>query len=789
MGKNKNEGKIVSVEFEEEIEKAYIDYAMSVIVGRAIPDVRDGLKPVHRRILYAMNSIGLTNDKSFRKSATVVGEVLGKYHPHGDSAVYDAMVRLSQDFKMRVPLVTGHGNFGSVDGDSAAAMRYTESKLSKESSFILSDMGKSTVDFVDNFDSSLKEPTVLPGLFPNLLINGVSGIAVGMATEIPPHNPDEIIDAINIFSKNENVEIYELLKEIKGPDFPSAGIIVNKEDLNELYETGRGKVKVRSKIEVEDISGGRKNLVVTEIPYSYSGSKQNLLDKIASMIKDRKFEEISDFRDESSKEGIRIVLEIKKGIDPNKVINKLYKRTPLEDNISLNFLVIDKNKNPKVMNIKELISAYLEHQIEVQERKYNFLLEKALKREEIVTGLVKAYDLIDLIIEVIRGSKTVGDAKKCLMGEESNTSFKTKDSEKKAKALNFSLSQAEAILDMRLSKLISLELDSLKDELNGLNDDITKYKDILSSRENIKKQIRKDLRVMKKEISSKRKTEIIQADEIVLSKEDESDEEVFIVLDKFSYLKVIDSSSLSRANPQTLEDFKHIIKGRNLSKLLILTDEPSLCSVKIKELPKGKIRDKGALVDTIIEGINKNTNPLLITSLSEIEDKELLFITRNGKIKKVKGKDFDVTRKVSQLTKTEENDKLLKISVIEDNHDEIIILSNKGNVFRYSLDEVSIMGKTAVGMMACKIKEDEEILDFITYDSKSLEGINLGKEDIPLDDIKLGKRMAKGILLDFSAQKINYTIKEQAKTEEVKVKETETETETEEEVVESSQES
>ena len=458
-----SEENIIQLDFSEEMKTSYRDYAMSVIVARALPDVRDGLKPVQRRILYAMKELGLSPDKPHRKSARIVGDTMGKYHPHGDSSIYDALVHMTEDYSLNAPLVDGHGNFGSIDGDGAAAMRYTEARLSKPGMMLLDNLDKGLVDFLPNFDDSEKEPAVLPATLPNLLINGTTGIAVGMATNIPPHNPTEVIDAVIAYMDRPGISIDKLMDYIPAPDFPTGGIIINASDMRDIYEKGEGKIRLRARTEIEKGDAGRTNIVITEIPYTISGNKLKLVESLAALAKDKVFDEIYDVRDESSKEGIRIVVEVKKGRDIDNLLNGLYKKSQMEDTYGVNLLAIRPTENgtgqPKVFNLKSLIEEFVLFQEDLYTREYQFLLEKAKKRLEIVEGLMKATDVIDLIIEILRGSSSVKQAKTCLIeGITEGIKFKSKASEKEAATLSFTENQADAILAMQLSKLIGLEI-------------------------------------------------------------------------------------------------------------------------------------------------------------------------------------------------------------------------------------------------------------------------------------------------------------------------------------------
>ena len=739
------EDRIIKVDYEDEMRKSYIDYAMSVIVQRAIPDVRDGFKPVQRRVLYAMDELSLTPDKQYRKSARIVGDTMGKYHPHGDSSIYDAMVRMSQDFNMLLPLVDGHGNFGSIDGDSPAAMRYTEARLSKIAMEVLKDMDKGIVDYRDNFDGSLKEPVVLPTKFPNLLVNGASGIAVGMKTDIPPHNLSEVINACKAYLDNEEITIPQIMKYIKGPDFPTGGIIVNKSELKNIYETGSGKIKVRAKIVTEDAGHGKTNLVVTEIPYSSTGNKTKLIEGIIELVKDRKLDEVTDVRDESSMEGIRIVIEAKRGVNIDNLINKLYSKTKLEDNVPVNFLAIV-NKQPKLLNVKEIIKHFIDFQKEINIRKYQHLLDKSLEREEIVQGLIKAQDMIDLIIEILRGSDSRKTAKECMIyGKTDNIKFKTKKSQIQASKLNFTENQANAILEMRLQNLIGLELQKLKDELGEITSNIAEYRKILSNESDLKAVIKNDLEKIKKQYGKKRKTEI---DEIVQEeyKEEFVIEDLYILIDRFGYIKAVDTQTYNRCSEDTLNEFNTILKALNTDKVCIFTAEGNLHQIKVLDIPIGKIKDKGVPIDTI-SNIAKE-EPVLITTFDEIKDKKLLFATKLGYIKIVDGMEFESVRRNISSTKLIDGDSVKMVTPIDDTISHITMVTEDNCILRFERSEVPEQKRIAVGVITLKLKDNDKIANIYLTQPDENRKIRVNKKDIELSEIKVLRRNNKGIKIE-----------------------------------------
>ena len=548
------EQSIIQTEYSELMQKSYIDYAMSVIISRALPDVRDGLKPVQRRTLYDMYELGIRYDKPYRKSARIVGDTMGKYHPHGDSSIYDALVVMAQDFKKGLPLIDGHGNFGSIEGDGAAAMRYTEARLQRVTQeAYLADLDKDVVDFMPNFDETEKEPVVLPVKVPNLLINGAEGIAVGMATSIPPHNFGEVIDGVIAYMKNPDITTAEMMQYILGPDFPTGGIVANKDDLASIYESGMGKIKIRGKVEVEKQKGGKERLVITEIPYTMIGANiGKFLNDVYNLVETKATSDIVDITNQSSKEGIRIVLDLKKGADVDALENLLYKKTKLEDTFGVNMLAVADGR-PETMGIVPIIRHHVKFQYEIATRKYNTLLQKELDRKEIQEGLIRACNVIDLIIEILRGSRNIKDAKACLTeGNTDNITFKNPASKVMAQQLNFTERQAQAILEMRLYKLIGLEIEALMKEHDETLANINKYQDILEHRSSMAKVIIKELQAFKKAYGKERKTVIDNLKEAVVVAKQIKEQDVVFLMDRFGYAKTVDVSVYER-NKETAD--------------------------------------------------------------------------------------------------------------------------------------------------------------------------------------------------------------------------------------------
>ena len=560
-----SESQIIRTEYSDVMRKSYIDYAMSVIISRALPDVRDGLKPVQRRTLYDMYELGIRYDKPYRKCARIVGDTMGKYHPHGDSSIYESLVVMAQEFKKGMVLVDGHGNFGSIEGDGAAAMRYTEARLTKfTQEAYLADLDKDIIDFGPNFDETEKDPLVLPVRVPNLLINGAEGIAVGMATSIPTHNLGEVIDAVKAYMKNDAITTKQLMKYIKGPDFPTGGIVVNKDDLPEIYETGQGKIKIRGKVEVEDLKGGKKQLVITEIPYTMIGAGiGKFLNDVCNLVETKKTTDIVDISNQSSKEGIRIVLELKKGADVENLKNMLYKKTRLEDTFGVNMLAVA-NGRPETLGLKAIIEHHVDFQFELTTRKYKTLLAKELDKKEVQEGLIKACDVIDLIIEILRGSKSVKDAKACLtQGITENIKFKSQISKKMAAMLRFTERQASAILEMRLYKLIGLEIEALQKEHETTLKNIARYEDILNHYDSMATLIMEELDAFKKEYGRKRRTAIENAEAAVFEEKKVEEQEVIFLMDRFGYAKTVDVSVYERNKEAADSENKYVVNCLN----------------------------------------------------------------------------------------------------------------------------------------------------------------------------------------------------------------------------------
>ncbi len=748
--------RILPIEIAEEMKKSYIDYSMSVIVGRALPDVRDGLKPVHRRILYSMSELNLTPDKPYRKSARIVGDVLGKYHPHGDTAVYFAMVRMAQDFSTRGLLVDGHGNFGSVDGDSPAAMRYTEAKMSKLSLELLRDIEKETVDFVPNFDESLKEPSVLPSRYPNLLVNGSNGIAVGMATSIPPHNLGEVIDATVHLIDNEECSVDDLMQFIKGPDFPTSAIIMGKENIVDAYRTGRGKVKVRARAVIEELPKGKQQIVVTEIPYQVNKAK--LVERIAELVKDKKIEGISDLRDESNRNGMRIVIELKRDVNANIVLNNLYKHSQMEDTFSIIMLALVNgqpkvlnlkqilyhyvqhqnanivlnnlykhsqmedtfsiimlalvNGQPKVLNLKQILYHYVQHQKDVVTRRTKFELNKAEARAHILEGLRIALDNIDAVISLIRASKTTQEAKTGLIAKFGLTDI-----------------QAQAILDMRLQRLTGLERDKIEAEYEELIKKINKLKEILANERLLLNVIKEEMLIIKENYADERRTEIRHAEGEIDMRDLISDEEIAITLTHFGYIKRLPADTYKSqkrggrgisALTTREEDFvKHLVSTTTHSRLLFFTNKGRVFRLNAYEIPEGKRQAKGtAIVNLLQLGPNEKIATLLAIDEKD-ENQYLLLSTKNGIVKKTKREEFKNINKAGLIAiGLREDDELIGVKVTDGNKD-VLLVTKDGMSIRFDENDIRPMGRTAMGVKGITLSNGDKVVSMSLCDEST----------------------------------------------------------------------
>ncbi|MFG6356483.1 MAG: DNA topoisomerase 4 subunit A [Acetatifactor sp.] len=738
--------RIIRTEYSEEMQKSFIDYAMSVIIARALPDVRDGLKPVQRRTLYDMHELGIRYDKPYRKSARIVGDTMGKYHPHGDSSIYDSLVVMSQDFKKGMPLIDGHGNFGNIEGDGAAAMRYTEARLQKVTQeAFLADLDKDVVDFMPNFDETEKEPTVLPVKIPNFLVNGSEGIAVGMATSTPPHNLGEVIDAMKAYMLDENITTRELMRYIKGPDFPTGGIVTNKDELLEIYETGTGKIKIRGKVEYEKSKGGKTNVVITEIPYPMIGMNISkfLLD-VAALSESKKTQDIVDISNQSSKEGIRIVIELRKDADPENFVNLLYKKTRLEDTFGVNMLAIY-NGRPETMGLKAVLKAVVDFQYEVATRKYTNLLAKEMDRKEVQEGLIKACNVIDLIIEILRGSKDRNMARDCLVnGKVDGIKFKSRESKIMATQLMFSEKQANAILEMRLYKLIGLEIEALINEHEETMANIYRYEDILARRDSMAQVIMNELEEIKREYGRKRRTAIENAEEAVYREKEIEEMEIMFLMDRFGYAKTIDMATYERNKDAADAENRYIFKCKNTGRVCLFTDIGQLHTIKVMDLPFGKFRDKGIPIDNVSNYSSDKEQIVFLTSQTELNLCQMLFVTAQSMMKVVDGGEFDVSKRTVAATKLQEGDRVVSIVCLLEQL-QIVLQTKEGFFLRFAIEEIPEKKKGAVGVRGMKLG-DKDNVESVYYIQNGVEAsIPYKSRNLVLNGLKLGKRDSKGV--------------------------------------------
>lgn len=736
--------KIIKTEYSEEMQRSYMNYSMSVITARAIPDARDGLKPVQRRVLYDMSELRIHYDKPHRKSARIVGDTMGKYHPHGDSSIYETLVVMSQDFKKGMPLVDGHGNFGSIEGDGAAAMRYTEARLEKFAEEVyLKDLDK-TVPFVPNYDETEKEPEVLPVRVPNLLINGSEGIAVGMSTSIPPHNLGEVIDGTIAYIKNPEITCQELMEFLPGPDFPTGGIIANKSSLPEIYETGTGKLKVRGRFEVElgKRRADKDKLVITQIPYTMIGAGINkFLMDVAELAESKKLPDVVDISNQSNKEGIRIVLELRKDADVDKIINLLYKKTKLEDTFGVNMLAIAEGR-PEILNLKGILKRFMDFQHENHTKKYQVLLQKELEKKEVQEGLIKACDVIDLIIAILRGSKSLKDAKDCLMnGDCSRIRFRTSGFEEDAKKLRFTERQATAILEMRLYKLIGLEILALEKEHKETIQKIKRYEKILSSQKVMDEVIIADLEQIKKEFALPRRTQIEDSREAVYEEEAPAVTEAVFVMDRFGYCKLLDKAAYERNREGIESEYPYQIRCLTSDKICMFTNTGNLHQLKVSDIPFGKFREKGTPIDNISRYDGGKEQIVYLDSGENMKGQILLFATKNALVKQVSATEFETNNRTVAATKLTEGDELVSVIPVTGKRD-VVIQTDCGVFLRFLLEEIPIVKKTSKGVRGIKLAEGEYLEAFYLAEDQPV-AVYKGKE-VHLNRLKMAKRDGKG---------------------------------------------
>ena len=736
---------IIRTDYAEIMQKSYIDYAMSVIIARALPDVRDGLKPVQRRTLYDMYELGIRYDRPYRKCARIVGDTMGKYHPHGDSSIYEALVVMAQEFKKGQTLVDGHGNFGSIEGDGAAAMRYTEARLQKLTQEVyLADLDKNVVDFIPNFDETEKEPEVLPVKIPNLLGSGADGIAGGMATSIPPHNLGEVIDGVKAYMKNNDITTKGLMRYIKGPDFPTGGIVVNQDELRKIYETGSGKIRLRGKVEIEKAKGGRLHLVITEIPYTMIGANiGKFLNDVAALVESKKTTDILDISNQSSKEGIRIVLELRRDTDVDNLVNMLYKKTRLEDTFGVNMLAVADGR-PETLSLKQVVEHHVEFQFEIANRKYRTLLDKELEKKEVQEGLMKAVDVIDLIIEILRGSKNQQQVKKCLTtGETEGIRFKSKASQKAAAQLRFPERQATAILEMRLYRLIGLEMEALLKEHEATLEHIAKYEDLLNNYDSMAQAIMNELDAVKKEFGRKRRTALENAQEAVFEEKKIEEMEVWFLMDRFGYVKTIDRQTYERNKENACSESKYLFSCMNTDRICIFTDAGRMHAVKVLDIPLVKFRDKGVPVDNLSNYNSQEDQILYVAGMEELKHSQLLFATQKAMLKQVSGREFDVTKRTIMATKLTEGDKVIFVAP-SDAMEYVVLQSTQGYFLRFLKQEVPEKKKGAIGVRGMRLGEQDQLEHAYLLEGHTEYTIEYKEKKLTLNRLRLAKRDTKG---------------------------------------------
>jgi len=731
---------IIATDYCDEMSTSFIDYAVSVITDRAIPDVRDGLKPVHRRILWAMKSLGLSSTGDYKKAARVVGETMGKYHPHGDASIYDAMVHMAQDWCYNHPLVDGHGNFGSVEGDDAAASRYTEARLSAiAEDILLSDLDKGVVDFIPNFDNKEKEPTVLPAVIPNILISGTDGIAVGMACKMPTHNLGEVIDAATAMIDNPKMKEEKLFDYIKGPDFATGGIIVNKSELPEIYKNGVGRIRIRGKVKTEAGERGKTNIVISEIPFTMIGGIDKFMDTVADLVRAKVMPDVVDIKNFSGKDGVRIVIELRKGADTQQYINLLYKKAKLEDTFGYNAMLLS-NGVPAQMSLHRIITEFLEFYRETMTRKYKTLLDREKKAAEVREGLMTAVDCIDTIIEVFRGSTVVAMAKKCLTkGITDGIKFKTKTAEKQAKKFCFTELQADAILEMKMQKLIGLEMSILEKELAKAKKNIEVYSGLLSSKVKMNHKMKADMLEIKEKYAKKRKTEIVDAEAIVIKKPEIKEEKVFALVNRFGYIKLVDAATYDRNKENIPSDYRYVCEVMNTGKLYIFTEGGKCHQIKAMSVPMGRYNDKGVPLEQVSA---LTTDEVAVAVISDFKPKEkLLFVTRKGYVKRVAISEFDTTRKTTDATKLSKDDSVLFVAPITEKKT-VVLVSEQNFCVAFDLSSVSLLKKSTVGIIGMKVT-DKDNLSYATVLGEEDDFI-VNEKRYTLSKLNTGKRGTKG---------------------------------------------
>ncbi|MBQ8806364.1 MAG: hypothetical protein IJZ68_07925 [Bacteroidaceae bacterium] len=727
---------IIQADFCDEMSQSFVDYSVSVITDRALPDVRDGLKPVHRRILYAMHTMGIHNSGPHKKVARIVGDTMGKFHPHGDASIEGALVHMAQPWCYLHPLVDGHGNYGSIEGDPAAASRYIEARLGKYADDVmLSNLTVNTIDFVSNYDDTTQEPTVLPATIPHILIGGSDGIAVGMASKMPTHNLGDVVDATIAMLDNPKITDEQLVDYLHGPDFATGGIVVNKSELVEVYKNGQGRIRIRGKVHVEDGERGKKNIVITEIPYTMIGAIEGFMDTIAELSRNKTMPDVTDIKNLSDKDGICIIVELRKDADVEYNINILYKKAKLEDTFGYNATLLS-NKVPAVMSLSRIIHEFLEFYRETLTRKYKSLLETEKKRAEIKEGLIKAVDVIDTIIEILRGSTKVEMAKKCLMkGDITGIKFKTKTAEREAKKLCFTEIQADAVLAMQLQKLIGLELEALTKEYNTHLKNINEYSSLLNSKTKMSNKMRADMLDVKKRYAQSRKTEIIDATPIVIKAPEVKPEKMYVLVNRFGYIKLISEDTYARNITNIAKDYKFVTEVMNTGTVYLFTAEGKCHMAKATAIPAGKMNEKGVPMETI-SALSSGEN--VIAVLSDINPKtKFLFGTANGMVKLTPVSEFVASRRTIDATKLA-GDTLLIVAPVKE--ETVVMVTKSGQAVSFAADGVSTMKRNAVGIIGIKMDAKDEV---VAIYSTTTDAIEYNGKVYPIKSIT-GKRGSKG---------------------------------------------
>lgn len=738
--------RIKPVDVANELSTSFLDYSMSVIISRALPDVRDGLKPSQRRILYAMKELNLSPGGKTRKCSKIVGDTMGNYHPHGDAAIYGTLVNMAQDWSMRDILVIGQGNFGTPDGDPPAAARYTEAKLSGMGVALMADLDKDTVDFVPTYDNEHTEPTVFPSAFPNLLVNGGTGIAVGMATNMPPHNLGEVVDGICAVIDNPHMTVDELRQYIKGPDFPTGGIVTNQDELLSIYSTGVGKIKVRGRVAIEKLKGGKECIVVTEIPYTMIGAGiGKFLNDVYGLVEKKQTNDIVDISNQSSKEGIRIVIELRKGADAENLCNLLYKKTKLEDTFGVNMLAVADGK-PETMGLVPLIRHHVDFQYELATRKYKTLLAKELEKQEVQEGLIRACDVIDLIIEILRGSKNVKDAKACLIsGDTSNIKFKHIESEQDAKLLRFTERQATAILEMRLYKLIGLELEALLKEHEQTMKNIAEYEKILGSRAVMAKVIIKELDGYRKAYGRQRRTTIDNVAEAIVAEPKIEETDVVVLMDRFGYAKAVDVATYERNKEAADAENRYVLTCKNTDRICLFTNRGNMHLLKVLDLPFGRFRDKGTPIDNLSNYDSSAEQLVYLSAMNDVLNKKLIFGTKTSMLKLVDGAEFEVGKRTTAATKLADGDELIFVGAAGPGAT-LVMESEKSVFLRISIDTVPEKKKTALGVRGMRLAPGDTLAAIHYLDGGDNEMRYGGKDaQVALNRLHICNRDTKGV--------------------------------------------